>query len=201
MAATMKAKRMLVSVKRSQMEVTPISVFGHEIPILELMYGEGNVLRINPLPEGVDFKPYEGIETLNVTAEMDRLINRWGRDASSGTSWAETTFGPRNRSILDRYAFDPKKDEDNLPAHASNDGVVSREKPAVDKDTNGYLKVDEIKTALDSLQVDYADIKKRDDLLARLDAACRARLTELGIEFEEDAATAELFALIPAEEE
>lgn len=65
--------RTLVNIKRDQTAATPRVVWLHEIPILEAMFGEGNVVHIEPeaLDDGYSAKP--SADLLPYNKKQDRV--------------------------------------------------------------------------------------------------------------------------------
>jgi len=68
------SRRVLVNIKRDQTAATPRVVWLHEIPILEDLFGEGNVTHIDPdlLDEGFSGKP--SADTLPYNKKQDPIL-------------------------------------------------------------------------------------------------------------------------------
>ena len=111
------SRRVLVNVKRDQTTATPRIVWQHELPILEAIYGEGNVPIIEPdtLDEGYTDKPARelliynkeqdkiprpseacGIDFVFIgspAVEYERLVGAYGMHPEVRMSWAENVYG------------------------------------------------------------------------------------------------------------
>jgi hypothetical protein len=109
--------RTLVVIKRDVTEVTPRAVWAHEIPILEAIHGEGNVVVQDPTvaDEGYAVKPAPDLAIFNKTqdkirkpsetlslgfvffgdhrAEFDRLCNLYDRHPDENKPFAEYVYG------------------------------------------------------------------------------------------------------------
>lgn len=119
------SRRVMVNVKRDQTTSTPRVVWAHEIPILEGIFGEGNIVAVEPeaLDEGYSPKPSVDMlvhnkkqdairrpsESLglgfvfigNARAEYDRLALCYGMHPDVRMSWVENVYG---RFVEGRFA-------------------------------------------------------------------------------------------------
>lgn len=68
------SKRVLVNVRRDQTTATPRVVWAHEVPILQTIFGEGNVTEVEPstLDEGYTGKPDASLMPFN--KQQDKLL-------------------------------------------------------------------------------------------------------------------------------
>lgn len=111
------SRRVLVNIRRDQTTSTPRVVWAHEIPLLEGMFGEGNVQEVDPsvLDEGYSAKAAPDLLTYNkvqdafrrpseslgigfvfidnARAEFDRLAGCYGKHPDVNEAWVENVYG------------------------------------------------------------------------------------------------------------
>ncbi len=103
MAILILPKRVFATVKRDMTDETPVTVFEHEIPILEEIHGEGAVTVI-------DEKNYDEMqivvpqlkEPIDANAELSRLMSVYGAHAEIPMSNVEVVYG---KNQLKRFAL------------------------------------------------------------------------------------------------
>lgn len=171
MSKMMIAVYVLVTVRRSMMEVTPQTVYSHELPLLEAKHGEGNVTLIDELPEGVDPTPYEKTHELDVDAEWDRLDMVYGKHPEMSMPLIEFVFRGERAALAKAGLKDAEKATSNA---------------AIDTDGDANIDINEIRAKLDELGVERKGIRKRALLLSLLRSNLIDRLDELEAEFDED---------------
>ena len=110
------SRRVLVNIKRDQTTATPRVVWAHEVPILEAIWGEGNVVNIEPSVLDEGFSPKAAASMLvhnrvqdafrrpseslslgwvfcgDARAEYDRLAACYGMHPEVKQPWVENVF-------------------------------------------------------------------------------------------------------------
>jgi hypothetical protein len=72
-APKMVSRRVLVNIRRDQTTETPRVVWQHELPILEEIFGEGNVIHVDPSSLDEGYSPRIARELLIYNKEQDRV--------------------------------------------------------------------------------------------------------------------------------
>jgi len=125
------SRRILVLIKRDQTAETPRVVWEHEVPILESIFGEGNVKPVDPasLDDGYSSKPTPELLVHNKKqdpirppsecaglgwvfvgnpqTEHERLINVYGRHAEIPISNCEHVYGRFQTGAFTRIVGEP----------------------------------------------------------------------------------------------
>lgn len=131
------SRRVLVNVKRDQTTATPRVVWQHEIPVLEAIWGEGNVETIDPKVLDEGFSPKAAASMLvhnrvqdafrrpseslglgwvfcgDARAEYDRLAACYGMHPEVKQTWVENVFGRFQGGAFQMIVARP--DLDDLP--------------------------------------------------------------------------------------
>jgi len=106
-----------VTIRRSIYDVIHKDVYPYEVPILEEMYGVGNVIDVE------DGKAYQQ-HAVDEHMEFGRLQQLYGRHATVNVSYAEYVFGRNGGSkILDEYGELPDGEELNSDIMKALDDV------------------------------------------------------------------------------
>jgi hypothetical protein len=132
------SRRVLVNIKRDQTTTTPRVVWAHEVPILELVWGEGNVTVVEAEEVDEGFRPRAAPDMLvhNKTqdefrppseslslgwafitdhrAEYDRLADVYGNVPETRTPYVEAAYGRFGSGMFARTLGQPTL-EDLLP--------------------------------------------------------------------------------------
>lgn len=111
------SRRVLVNIKRDQTTATPRVVWQHELPILEAIYGEGNIPLVDAetMDEGYTDKPSRELLIYNKAqdkiprpseasgldfvfigspaVEYERLVGAYGMHPEVRMSWVENVYG------------------------------------------------------------------------------------------------------------
>jgi hypothetical protein len=111
------SRRVLVNIKRDQTTATPRVVWAHEVPILEAIWGEGNVQSVEPETLDEGFSPKAAASMLvhnrvqdafrrpsqslglgwvfceDARTEYDRLASCYGMHPEVKQTWVENVFG------------------------------------------------------------------------------------------------------------
>lgn len=129
------SRRVLVNIHRDQTTATPRVVWHHEVPILEVIFGEGNVRQVLPetLDEGYTERPSPEMLVHNkrqdrvarpseslgldwvfigdVEAEYQRLAACYGRHVEVNTPNVEYVYGRLSTGAFDRLIGTPTLDD------------------------------------------------------------------------------------------
>lgn len=108
-----------VNVKRDQNTVTTREIPEWEVPVLEMIFEDGNVQRIDG-ETAVD-REYPG-----ASFEFDRLVRAYGADPQSGVPYVAAVYGQAQAGIraLAR-AIDAARDEEKEAAPAASPFITS----------------------------------------------------------------------------
>lgn len=68
------SRRVLVTIRRDQTATTPRVIWQHELPILEEMFGEGNVAVVEPTTLDEGYNPRTSRELLIYNKEQDKIL-------------------------------------------------------------------------------------------------------------------------------
>lgn len=182
------SRRVLVLIKRDQTAATPRVVWQHEIPILEEIHGEGNIVPVDPstLDEGYSRKPSPDLLVHNKTqdpikppsecagigwvfvgshqGEYERLASCYGRHAEVPVANVEHVYGRFQEGRFSRLLGQPELAD--LPEDQLRDLIKAWgfQLPQVDTKTSPE------------------DRKRAEDARAQFNAMDTAKLVQMAVE-------------------
>lgn len=173
-------------VTRGPMEAIGVAVWPWEVEILRAMYGDSETVEQGPTgPE---------LPIPDAANEFDRIARRYGMHDDAKVPWVQVVYGPFGRGEFARAvqaaAAGTEEGGEDLPP--------ARPAPKLDVDGNRYLRVDEIKAALEQLGVEVPDGKRRAELLEMLDEALTTALEDEGVVAPPGSSRDERFGLLSA---
>lgn len=196
----MLARRILTHVQRNPMEALPKIVFEHEVPLLSIIHGEGNVRVVFETPDGLnkDIKASLGkAETIDPHAEWGRLATVYGNHPQYNLPVVEYFFQNRKQNLID---FNLGEYLQSIAAGSTGEAaeLLDDPNPPSDDDETTTVDTEEIKRRLKLLNVKVQGVSKPETLDAKLREALEERLELLGIEFSPDESTEALWQRNPA---
>ena len=112
-----------VKVKRSEVTVHNIAVAPWEIPVLEYLFEDGNVERLEVFEEKAGDYP-------EAAKELDRLVRAYGADPKSGVPYANSVYGNARAGerSLQKLIDDAKADDLDAAKQAPTPAPVKRKR-------------------------------------------------------------------------
>jgi len=166
----MYAKRIHVAVIRSQLEKTPVTIFEHELKLMEILHGGiGAVEKIVPgkdVGKGLGYDSTGEVVELNVDEEYARLGHRYGNHPEQNISIIEYVY--RTTDDLKKAGVKKPKNVTKKSNVASINPVATRlqeKMKALDISFDDNADVDELEMTLkiglmevlDGMDVEYKD--------------------------------------------
>lgn len=106
------SRRVLVNVRRDQTTATPRVVWAHEVPILQVIFGDGNVVEVDPktMDEGYTGKPDANLLPFNKQQDALQPPSRTQRLGWVFVGNAEAEYG----RLVEAYGRHIEKPEPNV---------------------------------------------------------------------------------------
>lgn len=193
----MLSKRVLVHVQRNPMECLPKVVYEHEIPLLSIIHGDGNVRVVTDAPDGsgLDVKAMLGrTEKIDPHAEWGRLASVYGKHPQYNLPVVEYFFQNSKQNLVD---FSLETYLATVTKTGEVQELLNDPHMPSDDDTE-VTTTEELKQRLKILNVKIQGKSKTETLEAALREALEARLELLGIAFSPDESTEALWQRNPA---
>lgn len=100
-----------VEVERNPMEAIGMEVLETDVLILEAMYGEGSVERLDPSKHGNG-----GSTWVSPESEFERLTNKYGVPPDSEVTWATQVYGNVRSGMIENVIIEAAEETDNVVA-------------------------------------------------------------------------------------
>ena len=179
----MKAKKCDVTIFKSVEVSIAKTIYEHEIPVLEQVFGDGNVIRYKRhdliFPEGKRYQveaPHPvayPVEKIDYEEEYYRLVNQYKIRKGSDISNAEYVYGKLEDRKMEKLAKEKYADEDIKPESSS-----SAEDEASDEGNLEYQSMTnaELRELLRELKVAHPPIATKAILISLLNKADQGQL-------------------------